>query len=360
MTFSAKSLWLLLLSGLLFSACRREEPIMIDTYQVPEIVQPYINRFEMEARARGYDIQIDSLIVEFGSDLQGGDAAGVCTFANRQSPIPHIELDTTSYNWQNNEYHRETLVFHELGHCILNRRNHRDDVLPNGNIASIMRSYGEQVYGGNLNYFKRAYYLDELFDVNTPTPDWALDFPTYTATEGRSREALLTEDFIDNRHRWNLGINNEVSSDIVNGNFVFEALADDAYISPLSGIVIDQEQDFELETSIKLVSGDRSVMLLWAGSGVADYNYFGLSSDSAAFVGNWVSGISIIRELDFFDPNDYNKVTVRKLGDFYHLYINEQYFDVMEVEPFNGNLLGFYVGTRSKMLVDYLYVNQLQ
>jgi hypothetical protein len=360
MTYSAKSLWLLLLSGVLFSACRKEEPVMIETYRVPEIVQPYIDRFEMEAQKRGYNLRIDSLIVEFGSELQGGDAAGLCTFANRQSPVPHIQLDTTSYNWQNNEYHRETLIFHELGHCILNRRNHRDDLLPNGNIASLMRSTGEQVYGGNLNYFKREYYLDELFDFNTPTPDWAADFPTYSSADSRSRDPLLTEDFLDNRHGWNLGADTEVSSAIENGTFVFETLDEVAYFSPLSGVVIDQDRDFELEASIKLVSGNRSTMLLWAGSSGTDLNFFGFAQDSVAFVGNWLTGVSITKELAFFDPSAYNKLTVRKLGDWYHFYLNEQYFDVMAVEPFNGNLLGFYVGARSKMMVDYLYVNQLQ
>jgi hypothetical protein len=360
MTSSPKSLLFLLLSGILFSACQPDEPVMIETYAVPEVVQPYIDRFELEAQRRGYDIVIDSLIVDFGSDLQGGDAAGLCTFANRQSPIPHIELDTTSYNWQNNEYQRETLIFHELGHCILNRRNHRDDYLPNGNITSIMRSTGEQLYGGTLNYFKREYYLDELFDVNTPAPDWATDFPPYSSTNGRSRVALLTEDFDDTSNGWTLGVDSEVSSRIANGRFMFEALGDAAYFSPLSGIVIDQAQDFELEASIRLVSGNRSAMLQWGGSSGADLNFFGFASDSLAFVGNWATGVSITKELPFFDPRAFNLFTVRKLGEQYHFYVNEQYFDVMEAEAFNGNLLAFYIGARSKMEVEYLYINQIQ
>ena len=357
---SARFLVSLLLSLLALSACRPEEPIMIETYRVPDLVQPYIERFELEAQRRGYDLQIDSLIVEFESDLQGGDAAGLCTFANRQSPIPHIQLDTTSYNWQNNEYQRETLIFHELGHCILNRRNHRDDYLPNGNIASIMRSTGEQVYGGSLNYFKRAYYLDELFDFNTPAPDWATDFPTYNSAASRNRTPLLTEDFDDNRHGWVLGTNEEVSSAIVDGRFVFEALGQTAYFSQLENILIDQGQDFELEASIRLVSGERSAMLQWGGSSGADLNFFGFARDSIAFVGNWATGVSITKELPFFAPDEFHRLTVRKLGEQYHVYLDEQYLDVMAFEPFDGNLLAFYIGAGSKMEVEYFYVNQLR
>ncbi|TAE60242.1 MAG: hypothetical protein EAZ89_01710, partial [Bacteroidetes bacterium] len=150
---------LLLASLFLLQACKDDEPVKV--YDVPSIIQPYIDLFEQEAAARGQTLNIDNLKVEFETDLQGGDAAGLCTFASPNTPTPHIRLDTTSYNWQNNEYHREILIFHELGHCILNRL-HKDDVLPNGNYASIMRSTGEQLYGGSLNAFKRDYYLDEL------------------------------------------------------------------------------------------------------------------------------------------------------------------------------------------------------
>ncbi len=79
---------------------------------------------------------------------------------------------------------REELVFHELGHCLLGRTAHRTSRLPNGEYASVMNGkesglYSSCVYdiGGANNgcddRYKRTYYLDELFDENTPAPDWA-------------------------------------------------------------------------------------------------------------------------------------------------------------------------------------------
>ncbi|MEM7658621.1 MAG: hypothetical protein AAF399_21025 [Bacteroidota bacterium] len=188
MKFNQRFLGFLLIAFfLVLQACRPEE-IPPNVREIPELIEPYIELFEQEAAKRGQNITIDNLIVEFEEDLRGGDAAGLCTFASESSPTPHIRLDTTSFNWRNNEFHRELLVFHELGHCILNRL-HRDDELPNGNFTSIMRSTGEQLYGGNLNYFKREYYLDELFDESTPAPEWATDIPQYGAVNETQRSA---------------------------------------------------------------------------------------------------------------------------------------------------------------------------
>ena len=209
---SKKLSWWLLGAVLFARACRPDNPFEGEIYQVPDIIQPYIEAFEFEAAQRGYNIKIDSLIVEFEGDLNGGEAAGLCTISSNRSVIPHIRLDTTSLNWTNNEYHREILVFHELGHCVLRRLEHRDDFLPNGNIASIMRSTGEQVYGGQLNDFKREYYLDELFDQDTPAPDWATDFPSYADGANFSRNPALAENFDDNQNRWSVGSNNDFSA----------------------------------------------------------------------------------------------------------------------------------------------------
>ena len=75
----------------------------------------------------------------------------------------------------------EVLIFHELGHCVLGRL-HQNDYLPNGDPKSLMIQNELDQYacvydlsGDNdcNNLFKREYYLDELFDPTTPTPDWA-------------------------------------------------------------------------------------------------------------------------------------------------------------------------------------------
>jgi hypothetical protein len=56
---------------------------------------------------------------------------------------------------------KEVLLFHELGHCVLDR-DHRNDFLPNTEQASVMNQVLPHpvTYTGNTQY-----YLQELFTV---------------------------------------------------------------------------------------------------------------------------------------------------------------------------------------------------
>lgn len=343
---------------LVLTACKKED-IPPKTYEVPAIIQPYIDAFEQEAAARGVELSIDNLIVEFESDLQGGDAAGLCTFASQNNPTPHVRLDTTSFNWRNNLYHREILVFHELGHCILNRL-HRDDLLPNGNIASMMRSTGEQIYGGSLNAFKRDYYLDELFDPSTPAPDWATSFPAYGSIPAAQKEDVFIEHFANNFNNWTVGNSANSSSQVANGRLFFQSKnATTAYFIARA-VDLDPTRNFEMELSMRVASGSNSIMYQWGGDASgAGFNFFGFSPDSAAFLGNWNTGLAIGRPAEGLVPDTYTKVTIRRIGTDYHLYLNETYFDLLQFEPLQGNRIGFYVGPETAMEIDYLFIRYL-
>ncbi|MDX1906930.1 MAG: hypothetical protein SF053_07825 [Bacteroidia bacterium] len=355
MSLGTPQFWMVLLAVSGLQACKRDDP---KVYEVPSIIEPYIELFEEEAAKRGQTLTIDNLKVEFATDLLGGDAAGLCTFASASSPTPHIRLDTTSFNWQNNLYHREILVLHELGHCILNRQ-HRDDFLPNGNIASIMRATGEQVYGGSLNAFKRDYYLDELFDPNTPAPDWATNIPAYSAISAAQKSAVFTENFTNNFNNWNVGSSANNTAQITGGYFLFESKSENTAYFTSKAIVLDTTQNFEIETSLKIVSGDNSALFQWAGSGGSNFSFYGCTPDSLLLTGKWTTGLANTQTSNDYLKDAYNKLTIRKIGRYYYLYLNEKFFDVLETEPFEGNLMAFYVGPKTAIHIDYLYVSYL-
>ena len=172
-------LWFLLL----LAGCREPEPAPI--YLVPDEVEPYVSAFVEEARLRGMEISVSNLVVDFGTTENPG-ACGECRHVpNRPERQKRIVLSTRSVCWAYaTPQAREALIFHELGHCLLNR-NHRDDQLPNGDYASLMNSSYNRLYepcaydlegdnGKSCNQtFKRPYYLNELFDETTPVPAWA-------------------------------------------------------------------------------------------------------------------------------------------------------------------------------------------
>ncbi|WNJ15958.1 hypothetical protein [Pontibacter sp. G13] len=347
---------LLVACSILLSACQPDPAPAV--YQVPDIIEPYIDLFELEASKRGITLEVDNLIVEFESNLQNGDAAGLCTFATESSPTPVIHLDTNSYNWRNNEWHREILVFHELGHCILNRL-HKDDVLPNGSFASIMRSTGEQMYGGQLNAFKRDYYLDELFNPETAAPDWALNAPSYSSIPAGQKTARFLEEFDNNTNGWFLGNSSATTSTISGGRFFFQSKQPGQAFYTSNSIDIDENRNFEIEIEVRIVDGDGAAIFQWGAQEAAEMSYLGMTKDSAVFVGTWDSGLATGRTVDSFNPNGFNKLTIRKLEDQYHIYINEFYFDILSFRTFTGNQVGFYIGPNTSMEVESLRVFDL-
>jgi hypothetical protein len=348
---------LLTFAAALFVACQQGEIPEIKVYEVPAELEPYVDLFEQEAAKRGQNITIDNLRVLYEGDLLDGTAAGTCTYPHLDNPIPTIRFDTNSVNWTNNEYSREILVFHELGHCVLNRRVHRDDDLPNGNFASVMRSTGAQLYGGALNGFKRDYYLDELFDENTPPPDWATNMPAYGEINYGSN--FFIDNFVDNRNRWNTGTSASTVSKIENGYFHFQSKEESTAFFISKDINLVGDTDFEVEAEMRISQGANSCMMQWGGSDGNNLYFMGMTPDKSIFLGNWQEGIVAAREIEDLNPSEFVKLTVRRIGNRYHIYVNQQYFDVLEYEGLFGQKIAFYVGPETTMQVEAIRVREL-
>ena len=148
------------------------------TYDVPAEFEPHVKKFEAEARARGKSISIKNLIIKYdaaASPVYCGNS-NVISSANDVQKIITINPQAC---WQN-DTQLETLIFHELGHCILGRQ-HDNSLMPKGDPKTLMIPDDIAVYSpcvfnlGNpcdLTY-RRPYYIDELFNPSTPVPDWA-------------------------------------------------------------------------------------------------------------------------------------------------------------------------------------------
>ena len=158
---------------LLFS-CKKENDFV---YDVPQEFEPIVQRFIAEAAARGHQISINNLIIkyELSSSTTFCATSNVVTSANDVQKI--ISIKDLSC-WQN-DVQLESLIFHELGHCVLGRE-HDNTLMPKGDPRSIMYPanialYSPCVYplGPACDFlYRRAYYIDELFNPATPLPDW--------------------------------------------------------------------------------------------------------------------------------------------------------------------------------------------
>lgn len=170
---------LLIISLLFLLSCHPETVTETVQYSVPASVEPYVQSFRTEAQRRNHPVSTDRLVIDFG-DTQGEDVCGRCVLEAGQPP--RIILSMDAYCWQQaSANEQEGLVFHELGHCLLNRQ-HRSDHFANRAYVSLMNPDNMGVYAtcrypiGDDDCDKRprrSYYLDELFNPATTAPDWA-------------------------------------------------------------------------------------------------------------------------------------------------------------------------------------------
>jgi hypothetical protein len=169
-----------LIALLLFTdACNSNESVPT-VYDVPQEFQSIIDQFQLEAISRGYDIQIDNLIIRYDAEVEAPYCA-TCNSKSLDASIQKIISINPDQCWLN-DYAKEALIFHELGHCILGR-DHDNTLLPNGDPKSMMVENNINVYApciyaldgdNSCNFiFKRDYYISELFDDDMAIPDWA-------------------------------------------------------------------------------------------------------------------------------------------------------------------------------------------
>ncbi len=174
----------------LFS-CETDDNILPPARNIPPKIQPILDQFLLEAERRGVPLDISKLSFEFQDKIELGPNQGLAVASCSKTELEHlVKIDTTNTFWiLGGVLGQEEVVFHELGHCLLDRR-HKDLMLNQDDFVSIMRTQGNLSYS-SFNQkeiperaFRRDYYLDELFDETTPQPCWASnDEPSVPSNE---------------------------------------------------------------------------------------------------------------------------------------------------------------------------------
>ena len=142
----------------LLAACQPEPvsyPVDIDA-----TLQPYIDDFVVEGAERGLEVDFsqEGLIAQLQAIEEPG-VPGQC----QQHGSEANELYIDPAFWQvYSEEERTLLIFHELGHCYLDR-DHLDVKDADGNCLSIMRS-SSNVCDIDFTFANREAMLDELFE----------------------------------------------------------------------------------------------------------------------------------------------------------------------------------------------------
>jgi len=139
---------------LLLPSCNDQDALETDTELIP-----YFDIFSKEASKRGVSVDYEAARIEgLLQDIPNASVQGQC-FRNEEKPRKVI-IDINY--WSNaNELEKQFIIFHELGHCFLDR-DHLDTSEPDGLCTSIMHS-SPNACPFELTTLNREEYLDELF-----------------------------------------------------------------------------------------------------------------------------------------------------------------------------------------------------
>lgn len=127
---------------------------------IDEDFLPYVELFVAESVHHGHPVEIKDLIVMYGPDLDFGTDIGVCTTETDATPVIRI---APRYWAQCTTLDKETLMDHELGHCVLLRDHDATKIkMSNNEIIPKSIMYPDD-FDDMIYYNNRDYYLDELF-----------------------------------------------------------------------------------------------------------------------------------------------------------------------------------------------------
>jgi len=304
---------------LFFTSCKDSKE-----YNVNSSFTEYLQRFESEGLTRGhtFDPQNNGLIIEF-ANLKDNNAG----LTHYEKPI-RIEIDKTYWNDISNsagaDAMKEDLIFHELGHGLLNR-DHLNSTLPNDDWKSIMCG-GDKVNNRswNINYrgIRRKYYVDELFNESTPVPDFSSNkLPVDTV--GFNPSFNLNFD-TPSQSGWPLGVNADYNLSLKNGGMLFHSKVSDIYLVFLKiPVPVPIQSDFSFEITINYPVGDVSNQYgLIFGSvpegstGTTDpVEFFSINNNQNMYMGNrsWYSYFTELSESSIVSTGN-NKLKVFKIG----------------------------------------------
>lgn len=273
--------------AILIFACS-DDPTVSDVNIDPEM-QPYVDRFLAEASKRGMDIDLEDsgLDMKFEVDISTADYAGICRY---KLGANEIGIDRERWD-ESSESRKEWLIYHELGHCVLDR-GHRNDRFDNGMWKSLMRGdpLSQDELGIPLCYLweRDQYYIDELFDETTVAPDWVSKSFTFEDAPERDEEIYSIESTEEN----------------------FNKILPKGY------------ENFELEFTYRRKGGGAVIGLRYGGTGSLEYNFLNINvMENILLIGNH----ELSCFLSSFEGVIDNKMTIRQQNGTTSIFANEEF-----------------------------------
>lgn len=182
-----------------------------------------------------------------------------------------------------------------------------------------------------------------------------------------SSETILTENFTDNQQNWSMLKNEYVTYDMHNGMYYLaHKLKEGGYSSTILKS-FDTTKNFEIATKITKINGVSNYPygLMWGKSQGNSLRFFITDTGYYKIVRTINGKEEVIfkwAKSPYINKNNgvSNVLAVRKERNHYKFYINNNYVNEIDFEPFYGNNLGFVLYNQQKIGIDYLTIKYIK
>ncbi|MBN2758851.1 MAG: hypothetical protein JXR51_16915, partial [Bacteroidales bacterium] len=192
----------------------------------------------------------------------------------------------------------------------------------------------------------------------------------YNDYSENDKEKIFSDDFSTNNNAWSVGNFDCKIYTHSPGYFEMKSTCPDRATGHLvnyrNEFIINQTRNFEIETSIALISGDeiQSNGIAWGQNNMDNYFIFMFSANGTYSIykrynGTWetwkeVTSTSLIKK------NNFNKLTIRKIDNKFYFFINNGFVHSCSFEPFLGQMLMFQGAQNSTIRIDYINISYLE
>jgi hypothetical protein len=188
----------------------------------------------------------------------------------------------------------------------------------------------------------------------------------YYGIPARDKQIIFFDEFDDNRYNWDMGAL-YLREKIQDGEFHCETLTTHPYTKRRT-INLKETANYEVEVRIRFVSlkGSKTSMTgLTFGRDLRgnEYNFF-FSSERSVRVSKFDKGrtqqLLPIKYVKSLSRYSFNTLMVRRVGDKWFFFVNEELIAEMQARPLFGNDFGFTIGGNMEVEVDYLRVAEIE
>ena len=180
----------------------------------------------------------------------------------------------------------------------------------------------------------------------------------YDGVPSSSKQRIFLDNFDDNRHFW-IKQTSPSTHRISDGFLYFANEYDFPYVDG-KPIAFDGNQNFEIETRIKFISGDVEAQngLMWGQLVFGKKYIFSFSSlgyyTIIAEDGFDETVILEPQQSDIINKTADNNLVIRKYNDKYYFFINKNLIHTMDYETLPGQYIGFRVAPNSMVRINFL------